>query len=50
MVASRGANDALLELGRCEVRHFVVRTAQLEAVHGLLVFTLEQHVVVQAFA
>ena len=49
MVAGGGANHALFELRWREVRHFVVRTAQLKAVHGLLVFALEQHGVVQAF-
>ena len=50
MVAGRGTDDATLELRWREVRHLVVGAAQLEAVHGLLVFALEQHGVVQAFA
>jgi hypothetical protein len=36
------------ELLRRQVRHLVVGAAQLEAEHGLLVFALEQHLVVQA--
>ena len=50
MIASRRANDALFELRRREVRHFVVSTAQLETVHRLLVLTLEQNRVVKALA
>ena len=41
MIASRRANDALFQLRRREVRHFVVGTPQLETVHGLLVFAFE---------
>ena len=40
VVASRGANDAFFELLWRQVRHLVVRAAQLEAEHRLLVFTL----------
>ncbi len=50
VVARRGANDPLLELGWAEVGHFVVGPAQLEAEHRLLVFALEQDLVVQALA
>jgi hypothetical protein len=48
VVAGRGANHALFELLRRQVRHLVVGAAQLEAEDGLLVFALEQHLVVQA--
>jgi hypothetical protein len=39
-----------LQLFRAQVRHLVVCAAQLEAANGLMVFALEQHGVVQAFA
>ena len=50
MVAGRGANHPALQLAGGEVGHFVVRAAQLEAEHRLLVFALEQHFVAQAAA
>ena len=50
MVARRGADHAFFQLGRAELHHLVVRPAQLEAEHRLLVFALEQHLVVQAAA
>ena len=48
VVAGRGANHALLELLGRQVRHLVVSPAQFEAVHGLLVFALQKHLVAQA--
>ena len=48
VVARRGANHPARELLAAELGHFVVRPAQLEAEHRLLVFALEQHLVVQA--
>ncbi len=48
MVAGRGANHPFLQLLGRQVRHLVVGAAQLETVHRLLVFALEQHGVVQA--
>jgi hypothetical protein len=48
VVAGRGANHPARQLLAAELRHLVVRAAQLEAEHRLLVFALEQHLVVQA--
>ena len=50
MVASRRTHHAFGELRGAELHHLVVRAAQLKAKHRLLVFTFEQHLVVQAFA
>ena len=50
MVASGRTHHALGELGGAELHHFVVGTAQFEAEHRLLVFTFEQHLVVQSLA
>ena len=50
VVAGRSANHAFFQLRGREIRHFVVGAAQLEAVHGLLVFALEQDGVVQPLA
>jgi hypothetical protein len=41
MVAGRGANHTLFELGGAQVRHLVVGAAQLEAEDRLLIFALE---------
>jgi hypothetical protein len=48
VVAGRCRNHALLQLCRRQVRHLVVRAAQLEREHGLLVFPLQQHAIPQA--
>src|SRR4051794_14045857 len=48
MVAGGGADDAMGKLLRGEVHHLVVGTPELEAEDRLLVFTLEQDLVVQA--
>ena len=48
VVAGRGANHPARELLAAQLGHLVVGPAQLEAEHRLLVFTLEQHLVVQA--
>jgi hypothetical protein len=48
MVAGRSANHPLFELLGAQVGHLVVGPTQLEAEHGLLVFTLEQDLVAQA--
>ena len=45
VVAGRGADHAARQHFRREPHHLVVGAAQLEAENGLLVFTLEQHVV-----
>ncbi|MPM77317.1 hypothetical protein SDC9_124320 [bioreactor metagenome] len=50
VVAGRRTDHATRQLLRCELGHLVVGAAQLEAEHGLLVFALEQHLVVQASA
>jgi hypothetical protein len=50
VVAGRGADHAAFQLLGRQVRHLVVGAAQLEAEHRLLVFALEQHLVVQALA
>ena len=50
VVTGRGANHAFFQLRNCEIGHLVVGAAQLEAVHRLLVFALEQDGVVQALA
>ena len=50
MVACRGTDHALGQLLLREIGHLVVGPAQLEAEHRLLVFTLEQNLVVQAAA
>ncbi len=48
VVAGRGADDAARQRLGVQVRHLVVRAAQLEAENRLLVFALEQHVVADA--
>jgi hypothetical protein len=48
VIARRRADHAALELRGRELGHLVVGPAQLEAEHRLLVFALEQHLVVQA--
>ena len=50
MVAGRCTHHAFGELCSAELHHFVVSAAQLKTKHRLLVFALEQHLVVQAFA
>jgi hypothetical protein len=47
VIAGRGANHAVLKLCRRQVRHLVIRTAQLEAEHALHVFALEINPVFQ---
>jgi hypothetical protein len=47
VVARRSADDTPLQLFRRELDHLVVGAAQLEAEDRLLVFPLEQHLVVQ---
>ena len=48
VVAGRGGDYAALALRRGQVRHLVVRAAQLEGKHGLHVLALEQHTVAGA--
>src|SRR6185437_705221 len=48
MVSRGGADHAARERSGLEVRHLVVRAAQLEREHRLLVLALEEHVVAQA--
>ena len=50
MVSRRGTHHTFGKLGGAELHHFVVGTAQFEAEHRLLVFTFQQHLVVQSFA
>ena len=50
MVTGRGADHAFFELGRRQLHHLVVSAAQFEAEHRLLVFTLEQHLILEFFA
>ena len=50
MIARRSANHAFFQLCGRQMRHLVVGAAQFKTVHGLLVFALEQHRVVQALA
>ena len=50
MVAGRRTNHATLELLGRELRHFVVRPAQLETEYWLLVFALEQYGITQPAA
>ena len=50
VVAGRGANHPLLQLLGRQVGHLVVGATQLEAEHRLLVFALQEHLVVQAAA
>ena len=49
MVAGRGANHAAFQVGRRQVRHLVVRPAQLERKHRLHILALEQYFVFQRF-
>jgi len=48
MVAGAGRDHAALERGRRQVRHLVVRAAQLEREHRLQVLALEQQRVAEA--
>ena len=50
VVTSGCTYHALFQLRRAQMRHFVVGPAQLETAYRLLVFTLEQHGVVDALA
>ena len=50
VVAGAGANHAFFKLPGRQMRHLVVRAAQLEAEHRLLVFALEQHLAPKAAA
>ena len=50
MVAGAAAHNTLPRLGRVQVGHLVVGTAQLEAEDGLLIFALEEDVVPKAVA
>ena len=50
MVAGRGADHAFFQFGGRQLHHLVVGAAQFEAEHRLLVFTLEQHLVIEFFA
>eukprot|EP00816_Leptocylindrus_hargravesii_P009050 CAMPEP_0196809174 /NCGR_PEP_ID=MMETSP1362-20130617/9143_1 /TAXON_ID=163516 /ORGANISM="Leptocylindrus danicus, Strain CCMP1856" /LENGTH=56 /DNA_ID=CAMNT_0042183775 /DNA_START=262 /DNA_END=432 /DNA_ORIENTATION=+ len=50
MIPRTAGHHAVLELRRGQMRHFIIRPANFEAEHRLLIFSFQQYGVLQMFA